>query len=126
MLTRAGLIVVVAGTVIIFIVLLTLSEAQARWKPEYAAASPEVQSWIKDQHNAAGQWCCDKSDGHPFYGGYAINADGSVTLQTAAGPRVLPPFIVLKGPNPTGHAIWWYVETGAEHIDYCFAPGTLT
>jgi hypothetical protein len=34
--------------------------------------------------------------------------------------------MVLKGPNPTGHAVWWYLEVGSQHRDYCFAPGTLS
>lgn len=98
----------------------------ARWKPQYAKASPEIQAWYKQQHNSEGQWCCDKSDGHPFYGAYTMNKDGSVTLDLKDGRRTLPKYMVLSGPNPTGHAVWWYLDVGNNHTDFCFAPGTLT
>lgn len=108
------------------VTLITCVPALARWKPEYGSQPPEVQAWYKDQHNAQGQWCCDEADGHPFYGPYVINKDGSVSIETDKGPHKLPAYMVLKGPNPTGHAVWWYTEAGGEHRDYCFAPGTLT
>jgi hypothetical protein len=98
----------------------------ARWKPEYGKRPPEVQRWYKGQRNAQGQWCCDNSDGHPFFGNYTLNKDGSVTLHLASGPRTLPEYMVLKGTNPTGHAVWWYLETLEGHTDYCFSPGMLT
>ncbi len=98
----------------------------ARWKPEYGKQPREVQQWYKGQHNAQGQWCCDESDGHRYDGGYTLNQDGSVTLELASGQRRLPEYMVLKGPNPTGHAVWWYLDTGDNHTDFCFAPGTLT
>jgi hypothetical protein len=102
------------------------SAADARWKPEYGDHPPEVQAWYKQQHNARGEWCCNESDGHPFYGDYSINEDGSVTLHIDGKARVLPSYMVLKGPNPTGHAVWWYLDVGTTHRDYCFAPGTLS
>jgi hypothetical protein len=27
------------------------------------------------------------------------------------------------GPNPTGHAVAWWVKTGREIVILCFAPG---
>jgi hypothetical protein len=33
---------------------------------------------------------------------------------------------VLKGANPTGHAVWWYSEAAAGRNAFCFAPGTLS
>ena len=98
----------------------------ARWKPEFAKMPQEVQQWYKGQHNSQGQWCCDKSDGHPFFGSYTLNKDGTVTLELASGKRTLPEYMVIKGPNPTGHAVWWYLDAGDSHTDFCFAPGTLT
>jgi hypothetical protein len=100
--------------------------ALARWNPSYGNQPPEVQAWFKDQHNAQGQWCCDESDGHPFYGAYTINKDGSVSINAPDGTHTLPAYMVLKGPNPTGHAVWWYLDVNGRHSDYCFAPGTLT
>ena len=98
----------------------------ARWKPEYGKADAKIQAWYKGQHNAQGQWCCDESDGHAFFGAYTLNQDGSVTLDLATGKRTLPQYMVIKGPNPTGHAVWWYLDAGDSHTDFCFAPGTLT
>jgi hypothetical protein len=110
----------------IAIAALTALPALARWKPEYGAQPLHVQQWFKTQINAKGQWCCDKSDGHAFYGQYDINGDGSVTLHLPDGQtRNLPAYMVLKGPNPTGHAVWWYLDVGSFHKDYCFSPGTL-
>lgn len=99
----------------------TLATAAARWKPDYVSADPKIQAWYHDQHNDKGEWCCDESDGHPFYGAYVLNKDGSVTLVTEKGLHSIPSYKVLKGPNPTGHAVWWFDS----NRDYCFAPGTL-
>lgn len=57
---------------------------------------------------------------------YTINKDGSVSIEAPDGPHTLPSYMVLKGPNPTGHAVWWYLDLNGRHSDYCFAPGTLT
>jgi hypothetical protein len=102
--------------------------AQAKWKPEYAKVDPKIAEWYRSQHNAQGQWCCNESDGHPYFGGYTINKDGSVTLDLAGGRKhTIPAYMVITGPNPTGHAVWWYLETNdGTHTDFCFALGTLT
>jgi len=100
--------------------------AQARDAEGRYADSPHSE-WFKSQHNAEGQWCCDHSDGHAYYGGYAPNADGSITVELDGKPHVIPKHMVLTGPNPTGHAVWWYIDGSLYgHIDYCFAPGTLS
>lgn len=75
--------------------------------------------WFQSQHNSVGQWCCDEADGHLYYGDYKLNEDGSVE---AEGQRI-EPFKVLKGPNPTGGAVWWYVDGVYGRTTYCFAPG---
>jgi hypothetical protein len=100
--------------------------AQAKWKPEYAKSDPKIQAWYKSQRNAQGQWCCDESDGHRYDGGYTLNGDGSVTLHLKEGDHTLPAYMVLTKPNPNGHAVWFYLETGGNRTDFCFAPGTLT
>lgn len=97
---------------------LSVSPAFARWKAEYAQASPEIRHWFRTQYNSRGNWCCDEADGSRYDGDYTLNKDGSVTL--ADGTRV-EAWKVLTGPNPTGHAVLWrYGRT-----IYCFAPGTL-
>lgn len=102
-------------------------EANARWKASYSKAEPKIKAWYHNQHNAHGDWCCDESDGHPYFGSYTLNQDGSVTLELKDGKRTLPSYMVLKGPNPTGAAVWWYIQDSAGGItDFCFAPGTLT
>jgi hypothetical protein len=117
----------VAGLLAVPFCALSAPPVIAKWKPEYAKVDPKIQAWYKSQHNAQGQWCCDKSDGHPYHGGYTINKDGSVTLDLAGGVKhTIPAYMVIAGPNPTGHAVWWYIETNGRHIDFCFAPGTLT
>lgn len=79
--------------------------------------------WYEQQFNANGGWCCNKADGHPYDGEYTIDPDGGVTLKLKNGPHKIPKYMVLTGPNPTGHAVWWYVEGPDYHTDYCFAPG---
>ena len=106
--------------------LVVCGAASARWKPEYGNAAPEVQAWFKTQHNSRGEWCCNESDGHPYFGDYKINDDGSVTVNLNGDDHILPAYMVLQGPNPTGHAVWWYLDVGSTHRDYCFAPGTLS
>jgi hypothetical protein len=92
------------------------------------ANSPNA-AWFGRQHNADGSWCCDGADGHLYYGAYAINADGSVTLPLDSGDtlkidavKVLP--FNPTDPNPMGTAVWWYGSTPA--ATYCFALGPLT
>jgi hypothetical protein len=110
----------------VLIVLVCASPALARWKPQYAGQSPQVRNWFENQHNARGQSCCLDADGHAFYGAYVINPNGSVTLDLPRGQHTLPAYMVLPGPNPTGHAIYWYKDYGTARIDYCFSPGTLS
>jgi hypothetical protein len=67
------------------------------------------------------------ADGHEFYGDYKITADGGVEFDANGEHHSLPAYMVLDGPNPTGHAVWWYIDwptnNGTIHSDYCFAPG---
>ena len=97
-----------------------LCTAAARWKPEYQ--SSDFAAWYAAQKDANGRSCCDRADAHDYYGDYLLNADGSVSM----GLHHIRTFMVLRGPNPLGHAVWWYTETDThELIDYCFAPGNL-
>ena len=117
------LLLAIAG----FCLVMKVATAQAKWKPEYNNIPPEIQAWYKTQHNSRGEWCCNESDGHPYFGDIKQHEDGSVTVFSEDGtPHHLPEYMVLKGPNPTGHAVWWYLDVGPTHRDYCFAHGTLS
>ena len=52
--------------------------------------------------------------------------DGSVVLNYEGQRYVIPDQLVLKGTNPTGHAVWWFLEGPTGRTTYCFAPGTLS
>src|SRR3954465_2717344 len=107
------------------LVLLFGSAAMARWSPAYENMPPEIKSWFKQQHNSQGQWCCDESDGHPFYGDYTINSDGSVSVEFDGSQHLIPTELVPKGKTPTGHPPAWYRNISGYPRDYCFSPGTL-
>ena len=50
--------------------------------------------------------------------GYQVNILG--------GWKNVPPGAIRNprgGPNPTGHAIVWYLDYGGDLVIYCFAPG---
>lgn len=117
MIGKRGMVVLLGGLFLIFSVCYALAR-----DPTGKYANAPYHEWYKEQYNAHGQWCCDKSDGHDYYGTVTFNADGSVTLD---GGHTLPAYMVLKGPNPTGHAVWWYVSNEFGHRDYCFAPGSM-
>lgn len=117
---RRVLMLALLGIGLIFAIAWLLTEdARARWAGE---ATPETKAWYKAQRNQKDEWCCDDADGHPYYGFYEINPDGSVTVMREGKRHVLPAYMVLKGRNPTGHAVWWFTASR----DYCFAPGTLS
>lgn len=120
---RALVIFSISMLAVLAVMIVLAHAAGARPSAAYANSAPEIKAWFSNQRNGKGQSCCADSDGFPFFGAYEINAaDGSVTLQTEAGPRTLPAYMVLKGPNPTGHAIWWHIG----QTDYCFSPGSLS
>lgn len=82
-------------------------------------------AWFSAQQNARGQFCCSDADGHPFYGDYRITADGGVDITDGGKVYHLEPYKVLHGPNPTGHAVWWFAEyQGAQRVTYCFSGGS--
>ena len=103
------------------------TSANAEWKPQYADSMPELRAWYSSQRNQHGEHCCDHADGHAYFGTYRLTEDGGVELQLDGQPHKLPSYMVLKRPNPTGHAVWWYrLEPDlGRHVDYCFAPGSL-
>jgi hypothetical protein len=110
-------------TALALIIMLFATTAHAKWKPQYGDANPAIQQWYGDQHNSKGEWCCNKSDGHAYYGDVKILADGSIKLD---GDYTVEGYKVLTGTNPTGHAVWWYTDVEGTRTTYCFAPGTLS
>ena len=114
--------IVITSTACVFALLLILTPAFARYKSEYVRGSITIHKWYEEQKNALGQICCAESDGHDYYGPVTFNSDGSVTLVYG---HVLPAYMVLTSNNPTGHAVWWYIEGVSGHTDFCFSPGTL-
>lgn len=95
---------------------LCAGSALAHWKPQYANAPHK--DFYESAHDCGGGSCCGDADASPFYDGYQINKDGSVTI----GKRVVPKCGVILTPNPTGHAVIWKSPGG--EVIYCFAPGT--
>jgi hypothetical protein len=111
------------GVALLSLFILAMCKAEARDDGRYA--NSPYKAWFDAQHNGVGQSCCLESDAHRYDGNYVLNADGSVVLSLNGKLHFLPAYMVLKGGNPTGSAIWWYMETGEYHTDYCFAPGVL-
>ena len=95
--------------------LLITSPVQGGWKPQYA--SSPFTAWYESQRSCVGTKCCDEADAEPYYGSWTFNGDGSVKLDNGAR---INSCMVMRGPNPTGHAVWWHKG----QISFCFAPGS--
>lgn len=102
----------------VFLLVAILSQQARAHDPDGLYNNSPYKQWFESQYNATGQFCCNEADGHAYLEDYTMNPDGSVTLHDG---RTLPAYMVLKGPNPTGHAVVWSI--GQKY--YCFAPGTL-
>jgi hypothetical protein len=81
--------------------------------------------WYERQVNNKGEWCCHEADGHPYYGDYKVIEDGKVVFDFQGQHAEIPKDRILTGPNPTGHAVWWYTEGASGRYDWCFATGSL-
>ncbi|WP_407146219.1 hypothetical protein [Bradyrhizobium sp. ORS 86] len=90
--------------------------------PDGRYANSPLHSWYESQHNSVGQWCCNEADGHAYFGDYTVKEDGSVV----ADGHTIEAYKVLSGPNPTGHAVWWFTENAYGRMTYCFIPGSMT
>lgn len=92
----------------------------------YAGPETDLSAWYAAQHNGHGQFCCDKSDGHQFDGDYKLDPNGDVEFDAEGQHYHLPEYMVLKGTNPTGHAVWWHLgDPKAEYVtSFCFATGS--
>jgi|SRR6185312_2235658 len=106
------------------ILLLLVVKSHARDAEGRYDNSP-YKEWFRAQHNSAGGWCCDEGDGHAYEDDYVFDADGNVHISIDGKPLSVESWKVLKGPNPTGHAIVWYLMSVAGAQVYCFAPGQM-
>ena len=105
------------------VALFTYSQAKAREQYPGQYANAPHHEWYESQRNKAGSSYCLEADAHDYFGDYAINLDGSVLLKSGAIPYRIEAYKVLDGPNPTGHALWWYLDYGDWGITtFCFAP----
>jgi len=95
--------------------------AQARWVSKYADAP--YRGWFAQQRDGDGWSCCDLSDAHPIYDAYIKDRKWHVLIDGIH--YEIQPQQLLKGPNPTGHAIIWYGGSGDHVTIFCFAPGPL-
>lgn len=114
------------------ILLLLTTPALAAPPPGTDLNSP-LHHWFHDQHSIKGLWCCDVSDGHILSdedwrmklipagesdSGYEVRINNEwvpVPQSAMRDPN--------GGPNPTGHAIAWYLVNEYGATIYCFAPG---
>jgi hypothetical protein len=90
---------------------------------KYANADAAIHQWFTEQHNSVGQWCCNDADGHEYDDDYSFDKDGNVHVLIDGEAVVVDAYKVLTGPNPTGHAVIWYLKGTAGPSVYCFAPG---
>jgi hypothetical protein len=106
------------------VALFVYSQAKAREQYPGQYANAPHHEWYESRRNKAASSCCLEADAHDYFGNYAINPDGSVLLKSGAIPYRIEPYKVLDGPNPTGHAVWWFEDYGDWGITtFCFAPG---
>jgi hypothetical protein len=110
-----------------WVLLFSLFAFQARSDPP-PGANPAFHAWFEKQYSINGRWCCNEADGHILDdsdwrtngSGYEVRINGNWKL--------IPPPAMRNtetgGPNPTGHAVVWYIIGGTGDIYiYCFAQG---
>lgn len=114
------------NTILLF---LLATPALAAPPPGMDPNSPTHQ-WFEAQHSIGGAWCCDVSDGHVLddKDWDNLGPNGAYRVRIGAQWFVIPSDVVRDpegGPNPTGHAVAWYLPTPPGFHIYCFAPGYL-
>ena len=82
--------------------------------------------WFESQHNSIGGYCCNSADGHFYDGNYTFDKDGNVHLSLDGNEITVESYKVLHDPNPTGHAVVWYLSgyNGTPNV-FCFSPGSM-
>jgi hypothetical protein len=110
----------------IFASLLLCSPAFAAPPPGTDLDSP-LHKWFELQHNMNGGLCCSEYDGHILEDDeWRITKDGKYQVLVMNVWYDIEPWQYrnpVGGPNPTGHAIaWWLINDSGVHI-YCFTPG---
>jgi hypothetical protein len=89
-----------------------------------------VSRWFAKQRSVNGLVCCDVSDGHILSDDDWESRGGVYRVRINDQWLNVPDYAlrdsVTGGPNPTGHAVVWFVgseSNGGAYIT-CFAPGT--
>lgn len=113
--------------------LLTLTAAESRWKPEYAQNSPEEQAWYQRQQTTP-EWrkrvglewynyCCDHSD--TVEAQFRKDGKGwNYRLPGEAEWKLLPSDVVQEDiPTPRGRPVLFVDATGRGLGAVCFFPG---
>lgn len=123
----AGLLWIVAAMLasLLLITAIYAPPAAAR-DPDGRYANSPYKEWFNTQHNSKGGYCCNDADGHEYDGDYSFDGEGNVSLTLDGQTVKIEAWKVLHGPNPTGHAVVWYVQGNAGPMTFCFAPGQLT
>ncbi len=125
--------VVIASAVAVAALLFVLAPAFARWKPEYASASPEEQAWYQRQQTAP-EWrkrknvdwyksCCDHSD---VVKAKFAKADGRWKYQEIGSSewKDIPDDVVQPDVmTPRSQAILFIDSTWLHFGPVCFFPG---
>jgi hypothetical protein len=91
------------------------------WRYDNAPNKKRYESRV----NKKGERCCNEADGEPYYRDNRLTEDGRAVFDFQGQHVEIPKDRVLTGPNPTGHAVWWYTEGASGRFDGCFATGSL-
>jgi hypothetical protein len=80
---------------------------------------------VQSLHNKNGVNCCNAADATMKDPDWGIK-DGTYWVFIAGARRDVHPSAVVITPNPTNHALVWFVYMNGEPTIKCFMPGHLT
>lgn len=117
-----GFILVLLGAILLLASFIYHAKSRELYPGQYAN-SPHKEWYGKQKSPQNGNLCCSQADG--------VDAQedirkGQYWTQWQDFPWMPVPWeVVIRGPNPTGHAVvWWYTQDGVPVIR-CYAPGAL-
>ena len=97
--------------------------------PQGTDLDSPIHKWFEKQHNAKGVLCCDRSDGHELDDNeWTTTPTGEYKVLIQGIWYTIQPYQLVDphgGPNPTSHAIVWYLLINKIPIIFCFTPGYL-